>query len=143
MFAEPVREIEILHKKKHTVRNRILAADKTVVLSVAGDIFDIRATFQVGTAETVGLDIGGNRITFDAKENTLSNAKMNPVDGIITVQVLVDRPMLEICGNNGRVVITRPRGKKGIISTMTTFAIGGEAVLLSLEVNELETIWKK
>ena len=77
------------------------------------------------------------------KDKALNGAKLNALNGIITVQVLVDRPMLEICGNNGRVVITRPRGKKGTISTMTTFAIGGEAVLLSLEVNELETIWKK
>lgn len=143
MFAEPVREIEILHKKKHTARNKILAADKSAGVSVAGDIFDIRATFQVGSAETVGLDIGGNRITFDAKEKRLSGAKMNPVDGIITIQVLVDRPMLEICGNNGRVVITKPRGKKGNVSTVKVFANGGEAVLLSLEVNELESIWKK
>jgi fructan beta-fructosidase len=120
-----------------------LAEGKPAVLSVAGDIFDIRATFQVGSAESVGLDIGGNRITFDAQEKRLNGAKMNPMYGKLTVQVLVDRPMLEICGNNGRVVITMPRGKKGDVSTVKAFANGGEAVLLSLEAYELESIWKK
>ena len=130
-------------KKKHTAKNMILTADKTTAVNVAGDIFDIRATFKIGSAKTVGLDIGGNRIVFDVKKKTLNGAKMNPVDDKITVQILVDRPMLEICGNNGRVVITKPRGKKGDVSTITAFANGGEAVLLQLEVNELKSIWKK
>lgn len=67
---------------------------------------------------------------------------MKPVDGKVTIQVLVDRPILEICGNKGRVFITRPRGKKGDVKTVEAFAIGGTARLISLEANELESIWK-
>ena len=59
------------------------------------------------------------------------------------MQVLVDRPMLEIIGNEGRVFITANRKKKGDVSAVRAFSDGGEARLVSFEVNELQSIWKK
>jgi fructan beta-fructosidase len=143
MFAEPVKEIETLHKKKHTVGKTTLAPDRPANLEVSGQIFDIRASFDIGTATAIGLDIGGNRINYDVKAGKLNGADLDPVDGKVTIQVLVDRPMLEICGNRGRVYITSAREKKGDVGTVTAFADGGKAELVSLEVNELESIWKK
>lgn len=142
MFAEPVKEIEKLHKKKHTAKQKQLAEGKSVELDVSGDIFDIRTTFEIGNATAVGLDIGGERVTYNVNGNNLNGAAMKPVDGKVTIQVLVDRPILEICGNKGRVFITRPRGKKGDVKTVEAFAIGRTARLISLEANELESIWK-
>jgi len=49
-------------------------------------------------------------------------------------------PVLENCGNNGRVFITKPRQKKGDVSTVKAFA---DAKLISLKANELESVWKK
>jgi fructan beta-fructosidase len=141
LFAEPVKEIAKLHKKRHTVRNMDLKAGKAVGVKVAGDLFDIRATFRIGTAKTVVLDLGGNRIVYDAGKRTLNGAKLEPVDGKVTMQVLVDRPLLEICGNRGRVFITRARDRKGNVSAVNAFATGGDAVLLNLAVNELNSIW--
>lgn len=143
MFAKPVKEIEKLHKKKHTAKQKQLAEGKSVELDVSGDIFDIRTTFEIGNATAVGLDIGGERVTYNVNGNNLNGAAMKPVDGKVTIQVLVDRPILEICGNKGRVFITRPRGKKGDVKTVEAFAIGGTARLIKIEVNELESIWKK
>jgi fructan beta-fructosidase len=143
MFAEPVEEIEKLHKKKHTIKSKKLAADKTADVKVSGDIFDIRATFEIGDAKTIGLDIGGERVTYDVSKQALDKAQMKIVDGIISMQVLVDRPMLEICGNNGRVFITKPREKKGDVSIIKAFADGGDARLMNLDVFELKSIWKK
>ena len=51
--------------------------------------------------------------------------------------------MLEIIGNDGRVFITSRRGKRGEVSRVTAFADGGEAQLVSFEVHELASIWKK
>lgn len=50
---------------------------------------------------------------------------------------------MEIIGNNGRVYITRPREKKGEVKTVEAFAAGGTAGFVKVEVNELESIWKK
>jgi hypothetical protein len=41
------------------------------------------------------------------------------------------------------VFITRPREKKGEVKTVEAFAVGGTARLVEVEVNELESIWKK
>jgi sucrose-6-phosphate hydrolase SacC (GH32 family) len=143
MFAEPVKEIEKLYKKSHSIENMSLAADKTADLKVSGDIFDIRASFAIGNATAVGLDIGGEQVTYDVRGNILNGAAMKPVDGQVSMQVLVDRPMLEIVGNHGRVFITKPREKKGEVASVKGFADGGEAKLLRLEVNELKSIWGK
>ena len=141
MFAEPVKEIQQIHRKKHTLENKRLAADKAIGLSVSGDIFDITATFKIGDATTVGLDIGGERVTYDVKEQNLRGANLKPEDGSVTIRVLVDRPMLEIIGNHGRVFITMVRGAHGNVSSIKAFAQDGEAQLVHLEVNELKSIW--
>ncbi len=142
MFAEPIQEIQQLHKKKHTAKARLLNEDNPAMLKVAGDLVDVRATFAIGKAQTIGLDIGGNRITYDVKERKLNGAPLNPVDGKVMIQVLVDRPMLEICGNKGRVFLTTSRQEKGNVENVKAFATDGEARLLNLEVYELKSIWK-
>ena len=136
MFAKPVKEIEKLHKKKHNVSGDSLPLS----INVSGDLFDVRATFAIGSAKTVGLDIGGNVITYDANARKLNGAAMKPVNGRVSIQVLVDRPMIEICGNDGMVFITGGRGKKGNVSSIKAFGDG--ARLVSFEVNELKSIWK-
>ena len=143
MFAEPVKEIEEIYKKKHATKRMELAEGKPVRFDVSGDIFDITATFELGDAKILGLDIGGNRIEYNVEGNRLQDTPLKPVDDKVTIRVLIDRPMMEIIGNKGRVYITRPREKKGEVETVEAFATGGEARLLRLKVNELESIWKK
>ena len=58
------------------------------------------------------------------------------------MRVLLDRPSIEIFGNDGRIVITAQRGLKGEVGTVKAFTEGGTAKLISLEVNELESVWK-
>ncbi|MEA3368315.1 MAG: GH32 C-terminal domain-containing protein, partial [Planctomycetota bacterium] len=110
---------------------------------VSGELFEIRAEFDVGQAKAVGLDIGGNRVAYDVAGKKLNGADMKPLDGKVSMQVIVDRPMIEICGNDGRVYITSGRGKRGDVSAVKAFAEGGKAKLIRLDVYELESIWKK
>ena len=143
MFATPVKEIEKLYKKKHSAAGGDLAPDSPKTGAVSGELFEIRAEFAVGQANTVGLDIGGNRVVYDVAGKKLNGADMEPVDGKVSMQVIVDRPMIEICGNDGQVYITSGRGKRGDVSAVTAFAEGGKARLIRLDVYELESIWKK
>jgi len=143
MFVKPVKEIEILHKKKHSAAGVDLAPGSPKAVKVAGELFDIRAEFALGDARSVGLDIGGNRVVYDAAARKLNGAPMRPVDGRVSMQVIVDRPMIEVCGNDGAVYITSGRGKRGEVEAITAFADGGKARLIRLEAFELESIWKK
>ncbi len=141
LFVRPVSEIEKLHGKKHAVSAQSLVADSPARVNVAGDIVDVRATFTLGKAQQVGLNIGGNRIAYDVASGRLNGADLSPVDGKVSIQVLVDRSLIEICGNDGRVCITSERPKKGNIESIEAFAEGGEAKLLELTAYELKSIW--
>jgi fructan beta-fructosidase len=141
LFAEPVKEIQQIHRKRYFTENQALTTEQAATLDVQGELFDIRATFEVGQARSLGIDIGGEQVLYDVKSNTLSGAALKPVDGQLTIRILVDRPMLEIIGNRGRVYITKPRQVKGDVSRITALAQGGEAKLQSLEVFQLESIW--
>ena len=101
LFAEPAREIRKLYKRKHIVEDERLVDGMPVDLPVAGEFFDVGASFELGDASSVGLDIGGNRIVYDVKAKKLGLADLSPVDGKVEIRVLVDRPMFEIIGNQG------------------------------------------
>ncbi len=141
MFAKPVKELASLHKKKHSVTGGNLTENSPRSVSVSGELFEIRAEFAVEQARVIGLDIGGNRVTYDARAKKLNDADMEPVGGKVSMQVFVDRPMIEICGNDGRVYITYDRGKRGDISIVKAFSEGGKARLIKFDVYELESIW--
>ncbi len=146
MFAKPVQEIEKLHRKRHLAQSQPLN-DSPVRLGVSGELLDIRATVQFGRAKQVGLKFGNDQIVYNVDAQKLQGAAMTPQDGKISLQVLVDRPMMEICGNDGAVFITAGRNRKGTgqqdpIREIEVFADGAGAQLLSLEVYELESIWK-
>ena len=42
-----------------------------------------------------------------------------------SVQIIIDRPMMEVCGNDGAVYITPGSGKKGEVLKARAFAEGG------------------
>ena len=157
MFSEPVKEFEKLRTKTHTVKDELLNDEKSVELKVPDQLFDIEAEFKIGKAKKFGLDIGGQRIPYlpesgqfgqevantAAQGKQKSVATMKPIEGKITIRVIVDRPTMEIYGNNGRVVIARPRSHRGDVKFIRAFAEGGEAELIKLEVHELKSIWRK
>jgi fructan beta-fructosidase len=132
LFAQPVEEIAKLRTKTHTAAAEELAPGAPRKVAVSGELFEVRAEFVLGRAKAVGLDIGGNRVTHDVA-----------VDGKVTMQVLIDRPMIEICINNGAIYITEDRGKRGAVASVSAFADGGPAKLVSMEIHELKSIWNK
>ena len=132
MFAQPVAEIAKLRTKTHTGSAGELTPDAPRKVAVSGELFEVRAEFVLGQAKVVGLDIGGNRVTHNVAEA-----------GNVTIHVLIDRPMMEICLNNGAMYITEGRGKRGALESISAFAVGGTAMLKSFEVHELKSIWKK
>jgi len=143
MFGEPVKEIEKIHGKAHKVKNKPITAEKPIEMKTSGALFDIRAEFEIGTAKSVGLEIDGRKAaTFLAEKNLLNKIPLKPVDGKVSVQILIDRPMMEVFANRGRRIITSPYKNDLNIESIKAFCEGGEAKLVSLEVYELNATWK-
>ncbi len=144
MFAKPIKEIEMLYTKQHKITDETLTDNSPTILTTAGCLFDIAATFELNNASKVGLTFGGEEVAYDIKAGRLNEAPLMPIDGKVSIRILVDRPMLEIIGNDGRVYITRKRAIPGPadIPTIKAFATGATAKLIKLQVNELKSIWK-
>jgi fructan beta-fructosidase len=147
MFARFVKEIELLHGAKREWKGEVLKDGSPLDTGVAAGPLDIRAEFEVGAAASLGLELAGAKVTYDAKEQTLTcneiTAPLAGRGGKVRLQVLLDRPSVEVCGNAGRVCITAPRDVAEGARPVAAFANGGEAALASLEVHELRSAWQK
>ena len=154
MFAAPIKEIETLRAKTNKAEPRKMTANKPVNLPVGSDLLDIRLTVEVGSAETIELNVPGSTIKYDAQAKTLEFAGLSgdakkdkgvplaPVDGRIKLQVLVDRSVMEIAGNDGRVYISGAGpGNKVDVNKISVTATGGDAKLVEFEAHELNSIW--
>ena len=141
LFAKPVKEIETLRSKSHRAETQDLVAGKAVTVPTGSDLLDARLTVEVGEAKSIVLDLPGRSVTYDVKGRKLQNVPLDPVDGKISIQVLADRSLTEITGNDGRVCISGGGPAKMAAGQVSLTAQGGNAKLLSLEAHELKSIW--
>jgi sucrose-6-phosphate hydrolase SacC (GH32 family) len=80
MFSKPVKEIENLHKKKHSFKNKMINGNKSLN-GIQGELFHIKAEFDVGKADYFGLVIREFQIYYDVQENQLiCKAPENNID---------------------------------------------------------------
>ena len=150
MFARPIKEIEKLRAKSNKAQPQELIMDKSVTVPVSSDLLDVRLTVEVAAAAAIELKLAGRTIKYDVKAEKLNDTPLKPVDGMVSIQVLADRSLTEIIGNDGRVFISGdgPARQEATDVSVTAIdvsvtAIGGNAKLLSLEAHELHSIWKR
>jgi sucrose-6-phosphate hydrolase SacC (GH32 family) len=158
MFAEPVEEVKKLHKKEHSLSNETIDGNKTLS-GIRGELFHIKGEFEVADADFFGFIIREYNITYDAKENRIictgpesdigperfyepHGASLKPVDGKITLEILVDRTMVEVFPNNGRYYFPMGAYLVDRDPAIKVFSEGGKTKLKNLEIYELNSIWK-
>jgi fructan beta-fructosidase len=85
-------------------------------------------------------------VSYDSRSGILnshgSEVTLKPEDGLVEIRVLVDRRSLETFGNGGALSITNFAQRKEGAVLAELFAEEGEAFLKSIELHELESIWK-
>ena len=146
MFAEPVREIEKIHGKRHAWKAETLEPGRNLLSGIEGELFHIVAEFEIGDAGEFGFVIRGTPVAYNVEKQEIScnanNAKLVPADGKIRLEILVDRTSIEIFGNHGRVYmpigVILPEDNK----TLETFTKDGSTKIDSLEVYELRSAWE-
>ncbi len=145
MFAEPVREINKLHAKKYAWKNTNIKPGENPLSAITGELFHITAELKPENATECGLRIRGVPIVYDAAGRQLKckgkTASLEPENGRIRLEILVDRGIIEIFANDGRVYM--PIG--GLLTdnekTLELFTTGGSTLLESLQVFELRSAW--
>jgi fructan beta-fructosidase len=144
MFAEPVKELDALHGRKHAWRELSLGSAAAALKTVRDELLDIRAELDVAKADSLGLAIRGVPVRYDAKAQQVVcekvSAPLAPVGGRVKLRILADRGSIEVFGNSGRVAMSigvLPQQGKPPLE-----AVGkGDGRFLSLEVDEVRSAW--
>jgi fructan beta-fructosidase len=144
LYRWPVNEIESLYKKKHTVKKTSLKPGDNPLKDIKGELIDLYADITMGSAKKVVFNLRGSAVTYDGTTLTTprGKGKLKPKDGRITVRILVDRGSVEVFGNEGRLSITSYALHEPENLNLSLTVEGGEAVVNTLIVNELQSAWK-
>lgn len=147
LCSRPVKEIDNLHGKQCTWSNLTLKPGDNPLAAMTGELFDIRLDVAPGTASEVGLNVRGTPIRYDVKEGKLSclgtSAPVELCDGRLQLHILIDRSSIEIFTADGRANMAYCFLPPSNNKTLTLTAQGGEAVIRSLNVWELNSSWPK
>ena len=156
MFAYPVDEIKNLHGRKDVWWSEVLEPGKNPLEKVKGNLFDINAEIELGDAEEIGFEINGFPVAYKVEENLLiggtgdkgdqfsqgeTKAVLKPVEGKITLRMLVDRPSVEIYANEGRVYMPMQAVRDLDDKSLKVYAKGGQAKIKKMTVTEMKSIW--
>jgi sucrose-6-phosphate hydrolase SacC (GH32 family) len=151
--ATPIPEIALLHKAKHSWKNETIVPGSNLLGKLHGDLFEIKAEFGIGSATEFGFRIRGKGIvsynTTD-KQARLNgeviqgnNWNFNPDNGKVTMQILVDRSIIEAFYDGGRAYLMSPFYPEKANRSLELFSTGGDTRLLSLDVYELQSAWDR
>ncbi len=141
----PIKELEALRTRTHTWNNLVLKAGENPLYGLKGDLFDLEVEFEPSVGSETVFDLRGVNVVYDAVTQTLtSNGKstlLRPVEGLISLRILLDRTSIEVYANHGRVyiphVVFPEQGNLSLVATCTK----GEVQLRFLRIHELQSIW--
>jgi len=143
----PVAELEPLRRETHDVGPLTLAAGAANPLSnVNGELLELRADFDPGTASTVRFNLRGVQVIYNRFSQQLSvqgasfSAPLQ--NGRQRLIVYLDRTSIEVFASDGLVYIPRAvRPSAGNLATSVSVT-GGEASFSELTVHELGSAWE-
>lgn len=136
LFANPIAEWEVLREDSRTV-----AAGETLDLEKTGlgdgQLYDIEVQIAAENEAPVTLRFGENTVVYDPQTQQLEEMPLAVKSGeTVCFRVIVDRPMYEICGQNGAVYKTEARKDGG--KSLKSISLQGNAVMT---VYALKSIW--
>lgn len=145
LHFEPVEQLKTLRSRQHTRRNVSLSAAPHALHDVQGLLFDIEATFELRDARAVGLEIRGQKVEYSAADRQLTalgrTAPLEPVNGQITLRILVDRASIEVFAADGLVQMASCFVPDPSDERLAVYATGSTAQVPLLQVWELKSIW--
>ncbi|WP_163715160.1 glycoside hydrolase family 32 protein [Mangrovibacterium lignilyticum] len=155
LVKEPVKEIHRLQDKPISLskKNIIPGLDKNPIKRIKGDCFHLVGTFELKTVSSFGFVIrsgkgsDGTEIRYDATRNLLSclgkSAPLDPEDGKIKLDVLVDRSSIEVFGNDGKAVISGEFLPGPDASDYILYNTGGELYVDKLDIFPIQAVYPK
>lgn len=158
----PVDQVKTLRDAGQQWANERVKPGQNLLAGVRGQVLDIEATFEVGSAAEFGLKVHQGEgcetvIAYDAVNGQLvvnreRSGDVNfheafagryavpllPVEGRISLRILVDYSSVEVFGNEGAVAMTAQVFPPPGSDRLEVFAVGGDVTLVALAVYPLE-----
>jgi len=145
LFSTPIAEMTNNTAVSYVWTNLTVSPGSNPLAGIRGTLFNVKAQFSVGTAQTVTFTFQGVTVTYNAATQQIScNGVSNglvPVGGVIQLEIIVDRKTIEIFGNNGQLYMPLPADNPVSTSLISAGCSGGNATFNSLTVNKLKSIW--
>ena len=169
MFRMPVQEISNLYDKEINWKKVLNKQSENPLKELNADVYDMSLEVDVKKAASFDISIRGATIHYDAAKkmlycggkwipnifvpedwrassgdkitdlNTMGQAPLAPINGKITLRILVDRTTIEIFGNDGQVVITSCFMPDDAIS----YALHAEGeISVTAEIHSLKSAWE-
>jgi fructan beta-fructosidase len=146
LLAYPVKEVSSLRARSHPIKPQALGSDVNPLQGIKGELFDIEAEIAPGDASEISFKLRAATVTYNVKTQELScadkSAPLKMRDGKIRLRMLVDRTSLEIFGNEGLLYMSMGVFSPPENTSLALSAQGGAARIDSLEVFELQSIWR-
>ena len=146
LHANPVREIEKLRLNTNSWPAQALAPGQNPMVGSTGEAFELDATFTPGTATQIGFVVRGQLVLYDnVQRRVFCNGLwrwLNPVNGQVRLHILVDRGVIEIFGNDGRLYMPLKADTSPGVRPVGMFVGGSGATLNSLKKHDLKNIWQ-
>lgn len=145
LYANPVPELALLRTSTNTWPAQPLVSGSNVMPGTFGEAFDLDTTFQPGAATNVTFNLRGTAVTYNCAAQTVAcneiTRPLAPSNGVVHLQMLVDRGIIEIFGNDGLLYmpmrVTPVPGMQAVSLTAT----GNGATLNSLTMHNLGSAW--
>jgi fructan beta-fructosidase len=146
LYTSPVKELESLRTKTHEVAPQALKPGVNPLAGVRGELLEVVADLVVGNASTITFNLRGVPVVYDAAKQELTcqnrTVPLKPVGGHLRLRAYVDRTAIFLFVNDGRIYmpmgLTTPKENL----SLDLSAHGDGAAIQSMQVHELESIWK-
>src|SRR5262249_14429203 len=128
----PVKELEALRTKTHTIEPVTLKADSANPLAkVKAELVELRADFEPSTESTLTFTIRGATIAYDStKQELVVNGHRAPAPlrgGKQRLTIFCDRTGLEVFAADGLTYVPMPFAPKAENLSLAVGAAGGSA----------------
>ncbi|MES2924792.1 MAG: glycoside hydrolase family 32 protein [Verrucomicrobiota bacterium] len=139
LFRQLIRELELLHKTGKKLTDRTLKSGEVVPLAASGDLFRVRAEVNIPEGAKLTFNLRGFPLILGSKTIEAGTGPHSVQEQIKTVEILIDRASVESFVNHGEISSTRnfQPHEEGL----SVKAEGGEVIIRSMTVHELESMW--
>jgi len=142
----PIRELESLRIGTREWKDLALKAGENALDGIEGDLFDLEVEFEPAAGSETVLELRGMKVSYDCDARTMLcgdvRTTLEPVDGAISLRILLDRASVEVYGNNGRIYIPQVFFPAEQDLSLKAACGRGEVRVRHLRLHELKSSWE-